>query len=316
MASFFSFLNSFVPFADPSRPLWRDVVLSAILCTALYIAPKIDVQHVRSFFLNLKVPTEQHDGGVDEHHNEDQRVEQHQDETGHINPNDDIGEPHEAVEQVGEQQEEGEAADAGINRHQPRPRDPNREVGAKKAKSIARRNQQRAYNEFLREQGDAQRAEWARDEKARDDEAQVERARSAAIDAKVREKERQEREARKTKEEMERQAELDAVKSAIHMIEERLEKKQIVSAREVAQAVKKDEEWVQRLARREGLLGTKIANEEKEVVMLTKSGWFVRISSRSMESVYQQTAASCGYREGKASWSDIERTLQNTIVKG
>ena len=47
MTSILSVINSFVPFADPSRPLWRDILLSAALCTLLYVAPQIDFTAIR-----------------------------------------------------------------------------------------------------------------------------------------------------------------------------------------------------------------------------------------------------------------------------
>jgi hypothetical protein len=213
-------------------------------------------------------------------------------------------------------EELGEPANAAARLHQPRPRDPNREVGAKKAKSITRRNQQRAYNEWLREQGDAQRAEWARDEEKRKKELMVERERRADIDAKVREKDRQEREARKIKEEAERQAELEATKTATRLIDDALALKNFIGVAEVAGVVKRDSEWVQQFVKKEGIVGTKARDGEKQTIMVTKSGWLVRVNTKTMENVYHQAVVTCDHGEGKVMWNEMGRLVQGVILKG
>jgi chemotaxis protein histidine kinase CheA len=189
-------------------------------------------------------------------------------------------------------------------------------VGAKKAKSIARRNQQRAYNEFVREQGEAQRAEWAQEEEKRKEEFKAERERRAAVDTKVKEKERQEREARKAREEAARLGEQEAASSAIQLVEERLAQKGIISIREVAGTVERDIEWVQQLVRREGMLGIRIEDDVKQVVMLTKSGWLARICSRAMGHAYQEAVASCSRSEGRIIWDEFGRLVQSASLNG
>src|ERR1700761_2180283 len=39
--SIIALINTFIPFSDPSRPLWRDIILSIIICTFLYFAPQL-----------------------------------------------------------------------------------------------------------------------------------------------------------------------------------------------------------------------------------------------------------------------------------
>jgi vacuolar-type H+-ATPase subunit I/STV1 len=208
-----------------------------------------------------------------------------------------------------------EVHEAGpANPHQPRPRNENREVGAKKAKAIARRNQQRAYNEFMREQGDAQRAEWARDEAERQKQVAADQERRRAVDDQVREKERKEREARKAHAEAERQAELEAIKTAARMIEERLAENNFISIAEVKKAVKRDDAWIQELAKREGILGSKSKDGQKSVVLLTKSGWLVRVSAAMMNNVYTEAEAACARGDGKVTWHAIGRLVQNMVV--
>jgi hypothetical protein len=314
MSSIFGLLNSFIPFADPTRSLWRDVLLSAVLCAVLYVAPQIDFDRLR----NAQVPANDINHG--QTNEQEHEAEVQAENFAHALPEDRFAEePHfddagvEQQPQLDQDPAEGAAAQAA-NPHQPRPRDPNREVGAKKAKAIARRNQQRAYNEWLREQGDAQRAEWARDEKEHNDQIAAEQSRRAAVEAKLREKERQAREARKLKEENERQTELEATRSASRMIEERLATQNFIGLKEMVKAVKRDEEWGRQLVRREGLLGTKVKDGQKYNVMLTKSGWIVRITSDVMDEVYAQASTACGKGDGRITWHGLGQLVQATVV--
>ena len=151
MASIFGLLNTFIPFADPSRPLWRDVLLSALLCTVLYVAPQIDFDRLRGrnnrpgaaddvqapagpeILEHDEAQVQAGDGSVELEVPEENEFVDMELEA-------DDGQVPEHVE--AEVPEAGPAAGpAAANPHQPRPRDPNREVGAKKAKAIARRNQ-------------------------------------------------------------------------------------------------------------------------------------------------------------------------------
>lgn len=323
MSALFSIINSIIPFADPARPLWRDVLLSALLCTILYVAPQIDLSRTRRAVTTEGQRAEEHvvlqpDLPTDVPPQTEPEVLA--DDAAHevdAVPVEDDAFLADFEQQQAQVDGVVEADDAGpANPHQPRPRNENREVGAKKARAIARRNQQRAYNEFMREQGDAQRAEWARDEAERQKQIAVDQERRRAIDDQVREKERKEREARKAHAEAERQAELDAVKVAAKMIEEGLADRNLISVAEVKKAVKRDDAWVQELARREGILGTKSKDGEKSVVMLTRSGWIVCVSAAMMGSVYSQAETACERGEGKVTWHEMGRFTQTMVVSG
>ncbi|KIV99707.1 uncharacterized protein PV09_08638 [Verruconis gallopava] len=313
-------LNTFIPFADPTRPIWRDVALSTILLLLMYVAPRIDFDALvrkrsadKEPAVNVSRPdTRTENLELDVNEFEDQHEDSRNDpadESDAVELQADSNEVH-----LGEHRQMDDANDEGPVRHQPRARNTNREVGSKKAKSIARRNQQRAYNEWLREQGDAQRAEWARDEHERQAELAAEKQRRAAIDARLREKEKSEREARRAKEEVERQAELEATQKALCLIEQALEEKKCSNVNDVAKSVKRSEEWVRQLARREGLLGVKLINDEKTVVMLTSSGWIMRVDKTRMDKVYAQAAAACSRGDGRITWSELGRMLQRQVV--
>jgi hypothetical protein len=168
----------------------------------------------------------------------------------------------------------------------------------------------------MREQGEAQRAEWARDEQQRQQELAAERNRRDAIEAKVREKEKLERETRKAHAELDRHQELEAMKRATQLIDERLAQKGFIEIREVANVVKRDPEWVQQLVHRAGMLGKKSSGGDQRTVMLTRSSWLVCITATIMDQAYQQTAISCGRREGKITWNEMGRLVQDAATKG
>ena len=137
MTSILSVINSFVPFADPSRPLWRDILLSAALCTLLYVAPQIDFTAIRQ---SLSRQT-QSSTSVEPPHNDsvvqngqDAHIDDQRQEEGRGNVAEVAHEDADEDDHNVQQEEPGQAgpADAAPNPHQPRPRDPNREVGAKK----------------------------------------------------------------------------------------------------------------------------------------------------------------------------------------
>lgn len=207
------------------------------------------------------------------------------------------------------------AAPAPAPAHQPRARGSNREVGAKKAKAIARKEQQRAYNEFLREQGDVQRAEWARDEEVRNEKLMVEKARRAAVEARYREKEREERDSKRQKEEAERREEIQAVKAAAEAIRERLGGKGYIDIGEVGKMVGRSEEWVKVFVKKEGILGVKGVERQREVTMLTKSGWIVHVGADVMDKAYTTASKSCT-QQGTVTWEQTGRFVQNALVKG
>ena len=322
MASLFRLLNTAIPFADPSRPLWCDVLLSLVLCAVLYVAPQVDW----SALGNRLLETGQQMGQARPR----QRVIVDEPAGEEIEEM----EPDAEAETVGLQVEAGNGglpaqehnesyqqpavdgpANPNPNQHQPRPRDPNREVGAKKAKSLARRNQQRAYNEWLREQGEAQRGEWARDAEKREEELRFEKERRAVAEAKIAEKERKERDERRAKDEEARREEIKAVERARHAVLERLEVRGIAGLEDVGNIVKRDLDWVKVLVRREGIVGVAHAQGGKQVTIATQQGWLVKMSHGMMEDVYCRAAKLCDQGNGKVTWEQLGRIIQDVVIK-
>jgi hypothetical protein len=330
MTSLFRAVNTLLPFTNPSTPLWRDIFHTLVLCTFLYVAPSLHLERILDgVWRQSPEPTiiEEHDEApmVQEVEEEIPALEQ---EPGVLGELDDVpperpGEefPAPGIEipagvdfQFPEQDQNQEEVEAGPANGQPaRRRDPNREVGAKKAKSLARRNQQRAYNEFMREQGEAERAEWARDAAKREEELKAEKERRIAVETQILERERKARMQRKEKEERERREELEAARKAVDFITEALEESSAVRIEAVANYSKKSESWAGQLVKKEGVLGTKLVEGRTQITMLTGQGWVVRVDEAAMKEAYQRAANWTGKDDGKVSWEQFGRILQETL---
>ena len=256
MASIIGLLNRFLPFATPGTPLLQDLVHLGAICTLLYYAPQI--QH---WVQEQQNPT----GAQDETQNDntvhlDNAPRAPQDE----NPRqpafaDDNADQHAApddFENVPNDNFEAEQAHADIEEGQPGPAGPanappHRNVGAKKAKSLARKDQRRAYNEFMRSQGDAQRAEDAKDAAEREATLAVERERRKAAAAALEAKKAKERERKREAERKQREEEIRCRELAISLVREALEDQRMCDLFKVARQVggDVDEEWVERIIR-------------------------------------------------------------------
>lgn len=352
MASLFAFVNTFIPFSDPSRPVWRDIVLSLIICTALYVAPQLQRQgglqsltnRLKSLTTGLDASNEnlgeeniQPDAQVNEPPiREPQRQENvpHAQAEDAPDSDDDEGDEEDEWEHIPphlQQQLNGNPfagpADAPPIRNdqrqqlQPqRQRDPNRQVGAKKAKSLARRNQIRAYHEFQREQGDLQRARDASTAAEREKEMVAERLRREKVEAEIADQKQRERVAKREREAKERVKESNAVKEALKIIAETLDKRGMLELADVVRHVNRDLQWGETLVRREGLLGLKHEDGKKVLTLLTGKEWLVRIDENSMKEFYQKIATTTfkhpdgtqkhamGYQELGSTLGDIIRS--------
>lgn len=318
MTSLLLALNALLPFTDSSRPLWRDILQTLILCTFLYFGPQIRLRRVyESIGWTSKKPER-----VQEHHNIGGPLE---DEIHtHDEPEED---QHEGavVEQDLLQNEDGNvpipAEDPIIplagaaNEPQPQRRDPNdHNVGAKKAKSLARKDRRRAYNEFMREQGDAQRARDAEGAEEREKEAAKERERRRDIEAKIQAQKAREREEKKEREAQEKRIEEEKRARALGLIDERL-KLRFVSLYDVSKLVGKDRAWVEGVVRREGYLGIKEVNSKKVLTMVTKYGWLVRLDEELMEMAYRQILAERdSENSSEISLEEIGRHLEHILM--
>jgi predicted flap endonuclease-1-like 5' DNA nuclease len=216
---------------------------------------------------------------------------------------------------VFEPERDDEAGPANPNQPPRRNANNTREVGAKKAKSLARRNQQRAYNEFVREQGEAQRAEWARDAKEREEKLEEGRSKRAENERRIKENEQKEREIRKLRAEEERREELDAIRDAGEIVREGLEVDGFVRCEDLARRVHRDTAWVQNLVRREGVLGLKNVEGKREVVLLTARGFIVRVTEDIMRMAYQRAVLKGAKNSGRVSWEDLGSVIQKLVTE-
>ncbi|RDI83204.1 hypothetical protein Vi05172_g6929 [Venturia inaequalis] len=329
MASLIRLINAFLPFTNPATPVLQDIIHLAVLCTFLWFAPKIEWRDLRGRVLGrgreeienvVEVENEGvgvvDGGGVEEEGNAEPEQWNQPNEPDQPNQPDEPVFPPPGIDGVGNEGFGGQDEAGPANPHQPprRTANHNKEVGAKKAKSLARRNQQRAYNEFLREQGEAERAEWARDAKEREEKVEEERAKRVAREQKIKDKERKEREGRKMKEEEERRDELDAVRDAGEIVREGLEVDGFVKCEDLAKRVRRDNAWVERLIRREGILGVRFVDGKREVTMLTARGFVVRVKEDMMKIAYKRAAAKATKGDGKIGWDDLGSAIQRVVT--
>jgi hypothetical protein len=194
-----------------------------------------------------------------------------------------------------------------------RARDPNRPVSTKKAKSLARRDRIRAYNEFLREQGDTQRAQEASTAEQRGKEQAEERARRRKVEAEIEERERKMRESRKEREMLARKEEAQKIIETARLVSESLDSSGMIELAEVVKLVDRDVAWVEAVVKKEGILGLKSENGTKVLTLLTGRGWIVRVDETSMKALYQAASAHNGSASGKIGWSELGIMLERIL---
>jgi len=319
MVSLLGFLNSFLPFATPGTPLLQDLVHLGAICTLLYYAPQIqhwvqEQQHPtgvtgealgdNTVDVDNAPAAPNDDGELREPAVADENAEQHAAPDDFENvPNDDI---------------EAEQAHADIQEGQPGPAGPanvpaHRNVGAKKAKSLARKDQRRAYNEFMRSQGDAQRAEDAKDAAEREATLAAERERRKAATAALEAKKAKEREQKREAERKQREEEIRSRELAITLVREALDDHRMCDLFKVAKQVggDVDEEWVERIIRSSELVGMR----NGVLTMITSVGWAIRVSQQDVRQLYENAAVQDMSDESGAVGYDQLGSLFENILK-
>lgn len=337
MSGILKAVNTLLPFTDSTTPIWREVLHTVVLCTLLYFAPQVPWQRLIDFARGRAAV--EHEGG--RQRETDPLVGYQQDlnddtEAGVQDVNEDQDEDEEDPQEgrqapfnldpaqalgLEEDDNGGEGPADPLQQNQPRPRDPSRVVGAKKAKSIARRDRVRAYNEFLRQQGEAQRAQDAEGAQEREAELNAERIRREKAERKIEEakiKERAKRkeqlEAERVKEESDRRKVRQTVSSAFN------EGRNAISLQSLAEEVKRSTEWVADLLKREGMLGKKTGSSSGRptttLTMITQSGWLVRIDEKIMRNIYARAEEECNDDDGdgKMSWQDMGKSLVQELT--
>ncbi|EMC92224.1 hypothetical protein BAUCODRAFT_282291 [Baudoinia panamericana UAMH 10762] len=318
MASLYTFLNRLLPFATPGTPILQDVLHLAIICSALYFAPQIQSRF-----------QEWHRGRQDEDANTqgqlghtetqlDPRVQDDGEDLLTDGREDEAAEP--AFNADGHaddtQAEAVEPTDMLDDhpRHAPQVQMPSqRNVGAKKAKALAKRDQRRAYNEFMRSQGDIQRARDAEGAQEREAVLAAERQRRRATEAALEARKARERGLKREQETKAREAEIKRRELAVSTVKRQLDEKRMVNLFDVAKLVgdDADDEWVERILNAAGVLG----RSGSMMTMVTATRWVVRVTEKDMHAVYERVLEQdMSDADGKISFDTVATALQNALV--
>ena len=330
-------LNALLPFTDPSTPLLQDITHTLVLCTALYFAPVILERRLDHSpnptppSLDVAANIEGEDVGVDTRGIDNADADA---ELEHLHPQaiidadeleDEEIEPPPLAPTPPPLQAAGvppppfpDTDDAGegpahLLGNQPRPTPQNRTIGAKKAKSLARKDQRRAYHEFVRQRSEAQRLADAEGAKEREEAMREEKQRRAAAEMEIEERARREREARREEERREAEAERLRRERVVDAVREGLELRGLVDLKEVGRNEGRDVQWVERLARASGLVGGK---EVKGGIctMITGTGWAVKVDEAVMRKVYARAVEiGLGKGDGRVSWEELGGLLDEVV---
>ncbi|KAF2845918.1 hypothetical protein T440DRAFT_502096 [Plenodomus tracheiphilus IPT5] len=326
-------LNFLLPFTKPGTPLTQDLLHTAVLCGTLYFAPQIAEWH------NTQQSQGTTTGNGDEQpyriDGEDTGTEEPPLDERFILRDDGDGndladppplaptpppdharnapnnhQPHIADENEDPNDFAGPANPPNPNA--PRPTPANRTIGAKKAKSLARKDQRRAYHEFHRQEAELRRLQEAEGAEEREAALQASRDRRAAIEETIREKEREERERVKKEREREALEEAERRERVVRVVGEEVRGGGCCDLVDVAYREGKDRVWVEKLVRASGLMGG--LQREGGHVMVTESGWIVRIDEGLMERVYRDAQMLGDAKEGKVSFAEFGGVLEKAVL--
>jgi hypothetical protein len=305
-------LNRLLPFATPGTPLVQDLLHLAALCLILYYAPQ--VQEMLHIHLHRQATPSQDTAddivGTYAQDNPpevpDEPLEDN--ESGIDNREADVVPPREQINDAVQEQpqivEEGQPGPAHIPNVGQRG-----DVGAKKAKSLARRDQRRAYHEFMRSQGDAQRARDAEGAAEREAALAAEKERRKAAEAALDAKKAKEREERRLKEDHDRAQELKRRELAVNIVKAELCARNMSDLFKVAEQVggDVDDAWVEKILNAAGVIGRK----GNTLTMVTSMGWVVRVTEEQMANLY--IATGMGDADGRVEMEDLGAVLETML---
>lgn len=307
MASVLSVTNRLLPFATPGTPLLQDILHLTALCVLLYFAPQIQhrLQTWRAKNVIREEPEEaaQNDpvDGTREMHPE---VHQQAPNPGqNIQDLDDQGNVLNNIENAPGQDFAPNLNDAAEDRQsgfggEPDTIPPQRNVGAKKAKSLARKDQRRAYNEFMRSQGDAQRAMDAEGAQEREAALAAEKERRRLAEKELDFRKAKEREAKREREEQQRKENARLTDLVLSTVRDELDSRRMCNLFQVAELIGDDvdEEWIETVLRASGMVGKK----GDTMTTITEMGWVVRVTVEDMAALYKAAvAADLGDDDGR-----------------
>jgi hypothetical protein len=314
-----TYLNYLLPFTSPNTPLWQDAIHTLIICIILYYAPTILEEYTSRHLARERAAAPAAET-LHEPHNAANQSEDDADELrtngDAVNTND-----HEFAGLEGEDvvpeaiiPEPEEDAEAGPGNGFPRAVTSGssmRNVGKKKAASLARKDQKRAYHEFQRAQGEAQRARDREAEEATRLELEEARVRRKKVEEEVERKAKVERERKREEERLEREKEIGRRKRVVEKVRQGLREKGWVRLKDVdAEGLELD--IVEKLCRAEGLVGEKAG----EKVINTKTGCLVKIEDTDLVEAYQRALVQNDSTEdGKVTWHNLGHLLEKVIME-
>jgi len=298
-------INRLLPFATPGTPLIQDLLHLAALCSALYFAPQIQAYYQRNIVHRNSNHSNQEENEAVAVEDAPWQAPAPQEQPPQPEPQHD-----DHQEQAARDVNEADPADGAPGPANPRPRDiAAREVGKKKAASLARRDQRRAYHEFQRQQGEQQRARDAEGAAEREAELARERERRAQTEAELREREAREREEKRAREAEAREREVRRREGAARTVREGLAERGMVRLAGVQESVGGvDEAWVEGIVRASGVLGER----DGSVTLLTGGGWVVRVSREDMDECYRRLLEN-DVGDGKIASKEIGGMLESVI---
>ncbi|KAI9887485.1 MAG: hypothetical protein M1823_000664 [Watsoniomyces obsoletus] len=317
--------NLLFPFTRPGTPLLQDVIHTLILCTFLWYAPRILERRVGRQVQNTpRAPEERHTPANEMNSQGIQEMNEAEDILGE-NPLPDeaqAGVPDEAASFLAAEGN-GHLPTTGPEQHDddvpldPPPTRPvtaaTRNVGKKKAKSLARKDERRAYHEFMRSQGDAQRAQEREEAAEQEQYLAEERQRRAKVEAELEEKNRRLREQRKQEEREAWQKEMTRRKLAVSFVRESIEILGWANLNEIAEDIGGDVDaaWVEKLCRVEGV----IQDREDAMRIVTSSGFIVEVSKEKMREACEKVAMKeRNEKDGlEISWDELAEALDDVV---
>ncbi|EUC45637.1 hypothetical protein COCMIDRAFT_94921 [Bipolaris oryzae ATCC 44560] len=336
----FTLLNFLLPFTRAGTPLSQDLLHTAILCGTLYFAPQIgewynarqqgahrtppdqpDAQEPSNQPTDNNLPNTNTQAAPDPPLDERLILQDDDDPDTHPGaarpraPTPPPAPRHQAHVEDDEHRDPFAPGPANPPPQQQPARAPtHRTVGTKKAKSLARRDQQRAYNEWLRQEAEIRRRQEDEGREEREAALALERERRAAAEEVIRAKEREEREALKREREREAKEEAERRERVVGYVRGRIEEVGCVDLVEAAWKEGKDRVWVERLVRASGLLG-QLTTEGKSV-MLTARDWLVRIDQTIVDKAYAEAERFGLEHGGKVGFEEFGSILENVVLQG
>lgn len=316
MASILSFFNRLLPFATPGTPLLQDLIHLAVLCAIFYFGPSIQERFAsRNQSISQRhpnqtdsIPAEEHDFAQQEPDRPANR------DTTHLQDNRPPDqEPEDNPEALQDADDQPQPDPIAGPAHPPQHVNDQRQVGTKKAKALARKDQRRAYNEFLRQQGEAQRARDAEGAEEREKILAAERERRRAAEAAYEARQAKEREARKRREEESRLEEIRRREQVVKMVREELEGSGSCDLWKVAERVggDVDEDWVEEVLRRSSTL---LGRSGDALTMVTERGWVVRVTAADMAAVYRAAVDDkVASEDGVVQYDQLARLIERQI---